>query len=62
MRGDFDEDELDEEDFDETDPVCSDCGCDLFTEQHAWDCAFADDDFDDEDEDHLYDWSEDEGD
>ncbi len=44
---DFDDDEFD----DETDPLCSDCGCDLLTEYHSWDCAFVDDDFDDDDED-----------
>lgn len=42
MRGDFDEDELDEDDGD---PECSECGCDLFTEEHAWDCShYGDDD------------------
>ena len=45
MRGDFDEDELDDDD---ADPECPECGCDLFTENHAWDCSYGDED-DDED-------------
>ncbi len=35
-------------DYDEDDPddvpQCPDCGCDLYTENHAWDCSYADDD------------------
>ena len=47
MRGDFDEDELDD------DPACPECGCDLFTEDHDWDCSYygEDDDLEDGDED-----------
>ena len=44
MRGDFDEDELD----DEEDPSCPDCGCDIFTEEHDWDCGYYGDDEDDD--------------
>lgn len=55
MRGDFDEDELDDDfnydDSDDQDPICSDCGCDLFTENHSWDCAFVDDNDNDDDDD-----------
>lgn len=51
MRGDFDEDELDEDD--DLDPECAECGCDLFTEEHDWDCSYfgEDDDLEDGDED-----------
>lgn len=52
MRGDFDEDELEDDDFDDSaddSPLCSDCGCDLETENHDWDCGFADDDLEDDD-------------
>ena len=38
MWGDFDEDELDDDD-----PSCPECGCDLYTEHHAWDCSYGDD-------------------
>lgn len=52
MRGDFDEDELDDDEFDifaDDEPTkCSDCGCDLETEYHSLDCGFSDDDLDDE--------------
>ncbi len=48
MYGDFDEDEFDDDDFDDG-PSCSDCGCDLETENHDWDCSFAGDDEDNED-------------
>lgn len=47
MSDDFDDDECDDDD----DPMCSECGCDLFTEEHDWDCAFYGDDDDDEDMD-----------
>jgi hypothetical protein len=41
--GDFDEDELEDDDlFDVGDvdepPRCQECGCDLETEEHAFDC------------------------
>lgn len=48
MHGDFDEDELDDEDGD---PECSWCGCDLFTEEHEWDCPYVDEDEDDDEDD-----------
>lgn len=35
---DEDEEELDLE------PRCIECGCGLFTEEHAFDCSFVDDD------------------
>ena len=44
MLGDFDEDEYDEDD----DPSCPECGCDLFTDEHDWDCSYYGED-DDED-------------
>ena len=46
MRGDFDEDELDDDD---QDPTCPWCGCDLFTEAHDMDCDGEDDDEEDDD-------------
>lgn len=45
MRGDFDEDDLDDDDGD---PECSSCGADLYTEDHDLDCPFAGDDDDDD--------------
>ena len=39
MRGDFDEDELEDSD-EEGDPECAECGGDLYTEEHAWDCSY----------------------
>ena len=47
MRGDFDEDELD----DDGDPECSECGCDLFTEEHDFDCSYFGEDDDEDDDD-----------
>ena len=31
------------------DPQCASCGCDLFTEEHDWDCPYYGDDEDDDD-------------
>ena len=28
------------DDCDEDDPKCPDCGCDLYTECHDWDCWY----------------------
>jgi hypothetical protein len=41
---------LPDDDDDPLDPVCADCGCDLFTEEHDWNCGYAgeDDERDDE--------------
>ena len=39
MLGDFDEEE---------EPSCPECGCDLFTEEHDWDCSYYGEDEDDE--------------
>lgn len=48
MRGDFDEDEID--DVDDPTEYCSYCGCHLFTEEHELDCwYYGDPDDDDED-------------
>ncbi len=44
MFGDFDEDEEDD-----MDPSCPDCGCDFFTEDHALDCGLSDDEDEDSD-------------
>ena len=50
-----DEDELDDDD--DLDPECAECGCDLFTEYHEWDCSYygeddeGDGDAEDDDED-----------
>ena len=33
----------DDEDLDDA-PRCSECGCDLETEWHSWDCSHADED------------------
>jgi hypothetical protein len=46
VRGDFDEDEVDDGEFDE---CCPDCGAD-FSEDHELDCGYSDDE-DDEDDD-----------
>jgi hypothetical protein len=44
MNGDFDEDE---DELEDDDPVCPECGYDLYTENHDWDCGY-DEDEDDE--------------
>jgi hypothetical protein len=55
MRGDFDEDEIEDDDYawgdcdDDADPKCPECGIDLYTEEHLWDCGYAGDDDEDED-------------
>lgn len=40
--------EWEREDEDDDNPHCADCGCDLFTEEHDWDCAFYGEDDEDE--------------
>lgn len=43
MTDDFDHDGT-ADDTEEGDPECAECGCDLFTEEHAWDCSYGEDD------------------
>ena len=44
MLGDCDEDEEPDDDEFGDDPTCPDCGCDLFTENHDWDCGYVGED------------------
>lgn len=38
----------DEEDSDE-EPQCAECGCDLYSGEHDWDCSYGDDEAEDQD-------------